>query len=301
VTDQATTTRNGLLLGLGAYAAWGVMPLYFKALDHVPPVELVAHRAIWSLVFVTLLLWITRRWPQLRAAVRQPRLMLALTAATLLIAGNWLVFIWAVINGHVLEASLGYFLNPLVNVLLGMLLLHERLSRMQLVAVLLAGIGVLVRAVGAGEGLWISLTLAFSFGLYGFVRKVTPVEPIEGLAIETALMTPPALAWLALLHLAGIGSLGKEAVTDGMLVLTGVVTAVPLLLFTAAARRLPFSTLGFLQYVAPSLQFLVAIAQGEQLTLAHLLCFSLIWTALVIFAVEGVRSGRAARTVLTEM
>jgi chloramphenicol-sensitive protein RarD len=302
VTDRQPHARTGLLLGLGAYGLWGVMPLYFKILDRVPSTELVAHRALWSLVIVALLLSLTRRWSHLRAALRQPKLMLALAGATVLIGGNWLIFIWAVMNGHVLEASLGYFLNPLVNVLMGVLLLRERLSRPQIVAVVLAAAGVLIRAVGADEGLWISLTLAFSFALYGFVRKVAPAEPIEGLAVETGLMTPVALAWLVWLHTHGSGSLGTDRITDLLLMFTGVVTAVPLLLFTAAARRLAFSTLGILQYVAPSLQFLIGIALGERLGALHLTSFALIWVALVIFAAAGIRStGRTARAAATEI
>ncbi len=295
MTDQHARTRTGLLLGLGAYLSWGVLPLYFKALAHVPPSEIVAHRIVWSLLFLAALITLGKRWAAFRRALSQPRLMLILCATALLIAVNWLVFIWAIAAGHVLEASLGYYLNPLVNILLGTLLLKERLTRTQVAAVLLAGIGVGVLALGSGSGLWISLSLAASFALYGFLRKVAPVEALEGLAMETLLLTPFALAWLVWVEVTGSLTFGAEGVTDGLLMLAGAITAVPLLLFTGAARRLPYSTLGFLQYLAPSLQFLLAVAVfGEPFTQAHMICFGAIWTALAIFAGEGLRSSRAA-------
>jgi chloramphenicol-sensitive protein RarD len=289
--------RTGLLFGLGAYLAWGVLPLYFKLLGRVPPVEIVAHRVLWSLIFLALLVTAWRRWPAIRRALAERRLMAILLVTTALIAANWLIFIWAVLAGHVLEASLGYYLNPLFNVLLGVLLLKERLSRVQTGAVLLAGAGVAMLAWGAASGLWISLSLALSFGLYGFIRKVAPIEALEGLIIETALLAPLSLGWLLWAHDGRIGIAGFGAATAALLVLAGAVTAVPLLLFNAAAKRLPFSTLGFLQYVAPSLQFLLAVLVfGERLTPAHALCFGAIWVALAIFATEGLRLGRAARS-----
>jgi chloramphenicol-sensitive protein RarD len=217
---------------------------------------------------------------------------LALTAC--LIGTNWLIWIWAVLNGHVLEGSLGYYLNPLVNVLLGTILLKEKLSRGQMFAVLLAAVGVAVLAAGAGGALWISLSLAASFALYGFLRKVAPVDSIEGLLVETAILTPVALGWILYLYSRGESGLGTDGTTNILLVLAGAITAIPLLLFTAAAKRLPYSTLGFLQYIAPSMQFLLAVLVfGERLTLAHVICFGAIWTALVIFAFEGVRTSRA--------
>ena len=289
-------SRAGLLYGLGAYLVWGVMPLYFKLLAQVSPTEIVGHRIIWSLVFLAVLATLWRRWSAIRAAVTTPRVLLTLMLTALLIAVNWLVYIYAVVSGHVLAGSLGYYLNPLVNVLLGVALLNERLSRGQLFAVLLAGAGVAVLAAGAGRDLWISLTLAFSFGLYGFLRKIAPVDSLEGLSVETALLAPLALGWIIWLGQQGTGGLGHyDMTTDLLLVLGGAVTAIPLLLFTAAARRLPYSTLGFLQYLAPSLQFLLAVlAFGEELTIAHIVCFGAIWSALAIFTVEGIRKGRAA-------
>ena len=295
MTQDHARGRAGLFLGFGAYLLWGFLPLYFKLLAHVDAVEIVAHRILWSLLFLAALATIWRRWPAIRTAFADRKVLLTLGATALLIGVNWIVYIWAVLNGHVLEGSLGYYLNPLVNVLLGVVLLKEKLTRPQVAAVGLAALGVSVLAVGAGAGLWISLTLAFSFAMYGYLRKVAPVDSLEGLYIETVLLAPLALGWIAWLNLGSDGGLGFGWGTTALLVLAGAVTAVPLLLFTAAAKRLPYSTLGFLQYVAPSIQFLLAVlAFGEKLTTAHIVCFAAIWTALAIFAFEGVRTGRSA-------
>ena len=297
MTDEHQRRRSGLLLGLSAYLLWGVLPLYFKALAQVRPTEIVAHRIVWSLIFLAALVTASRRWPTIRAALGTSRVMMILMVTALLIGVNWLVFIHAVVNGHVLEGSLGYYLNPLVNVLLGVVLLKERLSPAQIFATLLAGAGVAVLAAGAGSGLWISLTLAATFALYGYVRKVAPVDALEGLSIETAMLAPIALGWLIWVGQAGTGGFGQFGLTvDLMLALGGAITAIPLLLFTAAARRLPYSTLGFLQYIAPSLQFLLAVLVfGEPLTTPHVICFGAIWTALVIFTLDGWRGVAKAR------
>ncbi|HEY6917555.1 MAG TPA: EamA family transporter RarD [Allosphingosinicella sp.] len=296
MTEAQHRTRSGILLGLGAYTMWGFLPAYFKLLTQVGPFELVAHRILWSLIFLAGLLTVWKKWAMLGAAIRTPRVVAILAATAGLIGINWLVYIWAVVNGHVLEGSLGYYLNPLVNILLGVVLLKERLTRPQTIAVGLAGIGVAILALGAGSGLWISLTLAFSFALYGFLRKVAPVEAVEGLSIETLILTPLAFAWVMILESRGTSGLGMGTGTVLLLILSGAVTAIPLLLFTAAAKRLPYSTLGFLQYIAPSIQFLLAVlVYGEHLTPSHMLCFGLIWAALVIFAADGIRIGRRAK------
>ena len=289
--------RAGLMLGLGAYAIWGVLPLYFKAIDQVPALEIVCHRIVWSLLFLAILATLWRRWPGIVAALSTPRVLMTLVLTSLLIGANWLIWIYSVVSGHVLEGSLGYYLNPLVNVLFGVFLLKERLTRFQVAAVALAAAGVAVLAAGAGGAIWISLSLAFSFATYGYLRKVAPVDSIEGLTIETALLSPFALVWILLLQSRGEGLfLAGDPMTDLLLTVAGAITAVPLLLFTAAARRLPYSTLGFLQYIAPSLQFLLAVLVfGERFTFAHALCFGAIWTALVIFAFEGVRMSAKAR------
>ena len=296
MTEDHARTRAGLLLGLGAYLLWGFLPLYFKLLAEALPSEIVAHRILWSLIFLALLATWWKRWPAIRAAATTPRVALTLAATAVLIGINWLVYIYAVVTGHVLEGSLGYYLNPLVNVLLGVVLLKERLTRFQKAAVFLAAAGVALLAAGAGEAIWISLTLASSFALYGFLRKVAPVDSLEGLTIETMLLAPLALGWIVWLEASGSGGLSEWGMaTNLLLVLGGAITAIPLLLFTAAAKRLPYSTLGFLQYIAPSLQFLSAVVLfGEALTTAHMICFGAIWTALVIFTLDGWR--RAVRT-----
>ncbi len=292
--SDGATRRAGFLFGVGAYLCWGVMPLYFKLIAQVDSTEIVAHRIIWSLIFLVILATLWRRWPAIREAAANRRALTILVATSILIAVNWLVYVYAVVSGHVLEGSLGYYLNPLVNVLLGVFLLKERLSRPQIAAVALAAAGVAVLAAGAGSGLWISLTLAISFASYGFLRKVAPVDSLEGLSIETAILAPVALFWVLWLQAEGAsGFLRFGLGMDLLLVLGGAVTSIPLLLFTAAARRLPYSTLGFLQYIAPSLQFLLAVvAFGEPLTRAHLLCFGAIWAALVIFTLDGWRQSR---------
>ena len=302
VTEAAQERRAGLIYGLSAYLLWGVLPLYFKALAHVSPGEILAHRIVWSLIFLAGLVSLWRRWAAVRAALASRRVFVTLIASALLIAVNWLVYIMAVVSGHVLEGSLGYYLNPLVNILLGVVLLGERLSRAQVGATVLAGAGVAVLAAGAVDGLWISLTLAASFALYGYLRKIVAVDAVEGLFIETALLAPIALGWIFYLDASGAGGLGGWSwATILLLVLGGAITAIPLLLFTAAARRLPYSTMGFLQYIAPSLQFLMAVLLfGEPLTTAHLVCFGAIWAALVIVSLDGWRRTMRARRAPAE-
>jgi chloramphenicol-sensitive protein RarD len=295
MNDPLRQARTGFALGLSAYFVWGVLPLYFKALANVAPTEIVAHRILWSVFFLAPLVLIGRRLPGIFAAIRLPRLAMTLAMTAALIAINWLVYVYAVVSGHVLEASLGYYLNPLVNVLLGVAVLKERLSLVQKAAVALAAVGVAILALRSGGALWISLTLAFSFALYGFFRKVAPVEALEGLSIETIFLTPIALGWILWLQRHGESAFLQTRTTDLLLIFGGALTALPLLLFTAAAKRLPYSTLGFLQYVAPSLQFLLAVVVfGEPLTAAHIVCFGAIWFSLALFIGEGVRLGRAA-------
>jgi chloramphenicol-sensitive protein RarD len=283
------------MMGLGAYAIWGVLPLYFKAMVHVRATEIVAHRILWSLILLGALVTVWKRWPAIGAALKTPKVVMTLVLTSVLIGINWLVYIYAVVSGHVLEGSLGYYLNPLVNVVLGVFLLKEKLSRLQKAAVFLAAAGVAVLAFGAGGAIWISLTLAASFALYGFLRKVAPVDAVEGLSIETLFLTPIAAGFVLWLASRGESGFLQDRHTDMLLILGGALTAIPLLLFTAAAKRLPYSTLGFLQYIAPSLQFLLAVLVfGEPLTTAHLVCFVAIWIALVIFVGEGLRKGFAA-------
>lgn len=297
MADPQSSQRTGLLLGIGAYLSWGFLPLYFKAIAHVPSAEIVAHRIVWSLGFLAILVSLRGLWPGVRAALANRRAMTILTLTAFLIAANWLVFIYAVLSGHVIEASLGYYLNPLVNVLIGVLLLKERLSVLQIVATAIAATGVAVLAIGAGTGLWVSLTLAISFGFYGFFRKIAPADAVEGLTVETIILFPFALGWILWMQAQGTsGFLAFGAGTDILLVLGGAITAVPLLLFTAATRLLPYSLMGFLQYIAPSLQFLLAVAVfGEPLTPAHMACFAAIWTALALVTFDGIRAATRVR------
>lgn len=297
MSDAQARTRAGLMLGVGAYLSWGVMPLYFRLIARVPAAEIVAHRVVWSLLFLAALIAVRRSWGPVWAALER-RSLTILIATALLIAVNWLIFTWAVTHGHVLAASLGYYLNPLVNILLGVILLKERLSRAQIAATALAAAGVAVLAFGAGAGigLWISLSLAASFALYGFLRKIAPAGALEGLFVETALMAPLALAWIIAMQATGVA--GFTAFGHGvtaLVALGGAVTAIPLLLFTGAARRLPYSTLGFLQYIAPTLQFAIGVFYGEPLTISHYICFGAIWTALALVAMDGWRTARRAR------
>jgi len=299
--ETARRHRAGLFYGLGAYLLWGVLPLYFKALAHVGATEIVAHRIVWSLVFLGALLTFAARWRRVGVALRTPRVVITLAASAVLIGTNWLIWVWAVNNGHVLEGSLGYYLNPLVNVLMGTILLKEKLSRPQIGAVMLAAAGVAVLAWGASSGLWISLSLAATFATYGLLRKVVDVEALEGLSIETAMLTPLALGWIIWMNQSGGGGLSFDGTTTALLIAAGAVTAIPLLLFTAAARRLPYSLLGFLQYIAPSMQFLFAVLVfGEKLTTAHIICFGAIWTALALFSLDTWRRSAVGRRTAAE-
>lgn len=286
--------RIGVLLGLSAYIFWGFFPIYFKTVAGVPPLEVVAHRIVWSLFFLVLLVTWNRRWQEIRRALSTPRTLLMLTGTTLLIAVNWLVFIYAVGHGEVLQSSLGYFITPLVNVLLGFLFLHERLRTWQKISLLLATIGVLFPAIHYGKLPWISLILAVSFGLYGLLRKVAPVDSVVGLTVETLITGPPALAYIIYLCTSGASSfLAGSATYNVFLPLAGVITAIPLILFAAAARRLRLSTIGFLQYITPSLHFLLAVwAFGETFTFVHLVSFIFIWSGLALYSVAALRTAR---------
>lgn len=285
--------RGGFPLGLAAYALWGVLPIYFKAIAAVPAVDIVAHRVLWSLPFLAALIALTKGWEKVRAAARRPRTIGVLTLTALLIGGNWLLYVYAVTGGHILAASFGYYLNPLANVLLGRFVLRERLGRLQWIAVAIAAAGISVLAAESLGQLWLSLALCISFALYGLLRKIVPADAVTGLAIETAILFPLAIAWLGWLVAAGQPAMGYSRQDAGLLFLAGIVSTTPLLLFTAAARRLPYSTLGMLQFVAPTLQFLIAVLlYGERFTAAHAIAFSAIWTALVLYVIALIRAPR---------
>jgi len=277
---------RGMLFAVAAYGLWGFAPAYWKLLHAAPAGELLAQRVVWSLVVAALLIGVTRRWRELAAALRSRHQLLPIVASSLLIAVNWLIFLVAVNSGRVLATALGYFLNPLVSVLLGVAFLGERLTRGQALAVAIGAVGVTVWAVDLGEAPWIALSLAASFGLYGLVRKVASVTPLVGFALETLLLAPPCFAYLA--WLASQDALALPSEGPGVKALVagaGVITAAPLLCFTSAARRLPLSTLGFFQYLAPSISFLLAVGlYGEPFGRTQAIAFSCVWAALALFS-----------------
>lgn len=290
-TPAEQDSRRGFAAGVVAYALWGVLPVYFKAVAAVPAVDIVAHRVLWSVPFLAGLLMATRGWSKVAAALRDRRTLRLLMVSATLIAVNWLLYVYAVVSGHILAGSLGYYLNPLANVLLGRFILKERLSRLQWTAVAIAAAGITALLGGPLQQLWISLTLCFSFATYGLLRKIAAVDAIPGLAIETGLLMPFAAAWLAWSIAVGEPALGETSGETALLLLSGVVTMVPLLLFTAAARRLPYSTLGMLQFLAPTLQLLLAVLfYGESFTRNHAIAFGAIWVALALYVAALVRA-----------
>lgn len=293
---------SGVWHGLGAYVLWGFLPLYFRLLDHVGALEIVASRVLWSLVLLIPVLALRGTLGEFVQVIRTPRHMLTLGVTSALIAGNWLVYVWAVNNGHVIASSLGYFLNPLVNVLLGFAVLKERMARLQWTAVALAATGVAILAAAALDTLWISLALAISFSLYGLLRKLAPVTALQGLAAETLILAPPALFYLIWLDNRASMATGSDAVTTALMVSLGLVTSVPLLLFAVAAKRLAYSTLGLLQYTAPTLQFLIGVGiLGESLSAGQLWSFGLIWAGLALYTTDSLRQAHAERRPLPGM
>jgi len=295
--SPATTrdrSRQGVLLGLAAYTLWGAFPVFFKALAGAAPLEIVCHRIFWSAVFLCLLVALRRRLGEIGATLADRAMLLTLCGSTLLIAGNWLVFIYAVQIGEVLQSSLGYFITPLLSVLLGFLFLGERLSRWQQLSVLLALIGVLSLTVQYGRPPWIALFLAGSFGLYGLLRKIARIDALIGLTVETLLLAPLALGGIVWFVAGGqAGFLNGTPRLDLLLPLSGVVTAIPLLCFIGAARRLRLATTGFLQYITPSLHFLLAVGlYHEPFSRAHLLSFLFIWAGLAVYSGEALWRNR---------
>jgi chloramphenicol-sensitive protein RarD len=296
-SQTAREDRSGLIAGIAAFATWGLIPVYWKLLSAIPASEILAHRFVWTTTFLVGLLSFQKRWPEVREATRSRRALLYCLASGLAISVNWLFFIWAVNVGRVIETSLGYFMTPLVNVLFGATFLRERLTRWQLVSVLLALVGVLNLTLGYGKFPWLALTLCVSFGLYGLLRKKSGVRPIPGLFLETALLTPIAAGYLIYLERAGPATLGSASWSFVLLLVsTGVVTGLPLVWFGHAARHLRLTTVGFLQYLSPSCSFFLGVfLYHEPFTHAHLVTFIFIWVALVIFTAEAIwrwRSGR---------
>lgn len=294
---DAQQTRQGIFFALAAYFIWGIAPAYFKLIQQVPADEILTHRVIWSFFFMLALITLGRNWSQVRAACHDSKRLLLLAVTALLIGGNWLLFIWAVNNHHMLEASLGYFINPLVNVLLGMLFLGERFRRMQWLAVALAFAGVLIQLWQFGSLPIIGLGLAFSFAFYGLLRKKIAIDAQTGMLIETLWLLPVAAAYLFLFADSPTSHLGANAWSlNLLLVAAGIVTTIPLLFFTAAATRLRLSTLGFFQYLGPTLMFLLAVTfYGETVGQDKLVTFGFIWAALLLFILDALYTQRKLR------
>jgi chloramphenicol-sensitive protein RarD len=291
----ANAHRQGVLAALAAFSIWGLAPLYFKAVGSIPPIEIVAHRVLWSLIFLSTLLAFWRGFDGLRQLRAQPRLIGLLAITSMLTGSNWLVFVWSISVDRLLEASLGYFINPLVSILLGRIFLGERMRPMQQAAVALAFAGVLWRVWQVGSLPWIALFLAFTFGVYGLLRKRAPVDALNGLFVETAVTAPIALLWLGWLASQGSLNFGHGAFTDALLPLAGVLTAVPLMLFAFSAQRLPLATVGFLQYIAPSLNFLLAVFLfREPFDFGQLIGFAMIWAALAIYSADMLHAKRVS-------
>ena len=282
--------NKGMLYAAGAYIIWGLLPLYWKALHVVPAGQILSQRIVWSLFFVAVMLTARRQWGWLRGALRRPRVILTFALSGTLLGINWFIYIWAVNAGHIVETSLGYFINPLVNVLLGYLVLKERLRPAQWLALSVALAGVLYLTISFGAFPWIALTLAFSFGTYGLIRKTAPLNSAEGLFIETAVLFLPAFGFLLLMESRGVGAFGHAGLPVTLLLIgAGIVTSIPLLLFAAGARRIPLTTLGLLQYIAPTMQFLIGVlVYNETFGLTRLIGFGLVWLALVLYTIETV-------------
>lgn len=286
---QSSSAQAGLWAAVGAFLIWGVFPIYWKWLDQVPTLQIMAHRLAWCFLIVSTYLLVRRGIGWWRPLVAQPRLVRLLATSAVLIALNWWLYIWAVNSGHIVETSLGYFINPLLNVLLGVLVLKERLNPRQWLAVAIAAAGVAYLTVQAGSLPWIALALALSFGCYGLIRKVAVVEAIPALGLESSILFVPAVLYLAWVQLDGGGAFGHSGVTvDVLLVSSGLVTAVPLVLFAYGAQRIPYSLVGILQYLAPTLQLACGVLLfGEPFTHTQALGFGCIWLALALYAADG--------------
>lgn len=281
--------NKGLWYGIGAYGLWGLLPIYWKWLHQVPALQLIGHRIIWSFVALTIVLLMLRQWRAFRTEALKPRVLRVYVLAAVFIGINWFVYIWAVNAGYIVETSLGYFINPLLNVLMGVIILRERLRPMQWVPVGLATIGVAYLTIVYGSLPWIALTLALSFGLYGLVKKLAPLGSLHGLTLETGVLFLPILAYLIFAEVNGQGIfLHTDLVHDLLMIGAGPVTVIPLLMFASAVKRIPLSTVGILQYIAPTLQFLLGVlVYGEAFSSSQFVGFGLVWLALIIFTGEN--------------
>lgn len=291
--------NKGLLYALGAYILWGLFPIYWKWLHAVPAIQLIGHRIIWSFILLVVVIFATGQWTKFRATLTR-RVVAIYLAAGVLLSINWLIYVWGVNAGHIVETSLGYFINPLLSVLLGMIFLGERLRPAQWIPLGLAAAGVIYLTWTYGSLPWIALSLAFSFGIYGLVKKTAPLGSLYGLTLETGLVFLPALGYLLFVESNGQGAFSHSGVpSDLLLVGAGVVTTLPLLMFASAARRIPLTMVGVMQYIAPTIQFLLGVLVfKEPFETARLVGFSLVWTALIFFWAEGYITYRARKQVV---
>jgi chloramphenicol-sensitive protein RarD len=293
------SVKAGVIFALAAYSMWGIAPMYFKLLASVPALEIVMHRIVWSALVLCLLLVLRKKLSQVLKAIRDPKIITTLSISGLLLAGNWLVFIWAVNNDRMLDASLGYFINPLFNVLLARLFLQESLTRLQLLAVFVALSGVVFLIYSYGQLPWIALALAISFSIYGLLRKKVMVDSMPGLFIESCIMLPFAVLYWLIMGTSSGNMLANSFDLNMTLLLVGVVTTAPLLLFTAAARRIRYTTLGFFQYIGPSLMFLLAVLYyQEPLDKTRIVTFVLVWIGLLIYVFDSLRIYRKSRRLI---
>jgi len=290
-TEARADTRDGVISALICYLIWGLLPIYFVFVSAVAPLEVLLHRIVWAVPFGALIIFSRRQWPEVRRALTHRAMLSWLAVAAMFIAINWYVYIYAIQNNQIFQGSLGYYINPLVYVLIGVTFLGEKLRSLQIAAVVLATIGVLVLTFSGGEFPAIALILAFSFSVYGVIRKRIVIGAMPGLFVETILLLPVALVWLGWLIYSGQSAFGTEdAGIVALLLLAGPITVVPLLFFALAARRLPLSTIGFMQFLAPTLQFCVGLYYGEQLTSANIICFACIWVAVILFSTDALRA-----------
>ena len=298
VPSDSSEARSGVLIGLLAYTMWGVFPIYFKILGSVAPFEVLGHRILWAVPFGALIIAARRQWGEVAAALVDRTMLAWLALAAICISANWLIYIWAIQNERIFETSLGYYINPLMFVAAGALMLGERLRRLQAVAVALAASGVLFLTFSGGTFPWVALSLAALFTSYGVIRRQIGVGAMPGLFIETAMLLPFAAAWIGWLMLHGEAAISEgSAGLAALLVAGGPITVLPLLCFAVAAKRVSLTTIGFLQFLAPTLQFIIGVYYGEPLTLARIACFMCIWTAVLVFSFDALRYGRRKRPV----
>ena len=296
--------KKGILYGIGAYALWGFFPIYWKFLHQVPALQVIGHRIGWSFILLVAFILVTKQWQDFRSkALGSWKTLGIYTIAGVLLTINWLVYVWGVNAGFIVETSLGYFINPLLSVLLGVIFLRERLRLAQWVPVIIAAIGVIYLTFVYGRLPWIALTLAFSFGFYGFVKKLAPLGSLYGLTLETGIVFPLALIYLAVVEFTGTGAfLHENAFTTLLLIGAGVVTTIPLLMFASAAKQIPLTVVGLLQYIAPTIQFLIGVfLYKEPFDRAHLIGFGIVWVALVIFWVENYFAHRVPVEPIAEL